>query len=114
MRIRSISTELEAKLRGTRDANLFTKCRGKIEHKTYGDGTHRLKITLRDVPLPDGSNLDARIEQRVIGTIKVRSNQGRLDLESPNPGAVPHMREGDVIQLYYQNNLVAQGELRHD
>lgn len=55
MRIRTVLLEFEAHFHPIQPDS---EVHGKSEWKHYGDGTCRVKISSRDIPLPDGSQID--------------------------------------------------------
>ncbi len=106
-------SELEAKLTG-RSGSPFSGPAGKLERKTCGDLAERSKITLRNLDAADGSLhvvISARIE---IATLPVRGGAARLDRESRDPGALPHLQPGQEVEVRANGALLPNGRLRED
>ena len=91
-RIRAVLEELEAHLSPATGTGT-----GKAERKRYGDGSERLKVTARDLPVPDGLEVQILIDGSVQAQATVTRGRARIVMESP--ASVPSVTRGQEIEV---------------
>ena len=109
--IHKVISELEAKLSGV--GKRFAKATGKLERKTYGDSTERLKIQVKGLDSAEVANATVVINSREVAQFPLHNGRGKFDLESP-PGTVPELSLGQDIQVFSGSELVLEGKLVED
>jgi len=88
MSVRAVKYELEAKLIGESSGH-FSKPSGKVERKSYSDGTERLKISVRNLKALKQSTAIIKVDSQEIAQLSLIKGSGRLDDESKDPTALP-------------------------
>lgn len=112
MTLRAVEYELEAKLEGA--GNFFSKPRGKVERKSYSDGSERLKISLRKLKAPEDFYAIVKIGGSEVAQIKIEKGSARFDEETSEPGNMPKMKAGQSVEVILDGALVLQGTLNVD
>ena len=107
MRIRTVLQEFEAHFH---PLQLGSKLRGKSEWKQYGDGSHRFKISIRDIPLANGSQIDLWREGRWLMRLAVQNNKAKVDLENESGSGIPTIKTGQVLQVKSGETVLAEGK----
>jgi len=107
MRFRTVLQEFEAHFHPTQPG---TNVRGKSEWKQYGDGTFRFKISIRDIPLPDQSEIDLWRDGTWILRLSVQDNKAKLDLENDSGSGIPVIQAGQVLQIKSGEIILAEGK----
>ncbi len=107
MRIRTVLQEFEAHFH---PAQPGSNVRGKSEWKHYGDGTYRFKISLRDIPLADGSQIDLWRDGSWLMKLSVQNNKAKLDLENDSGSGIPSIKAGQVVQVKSGETVLAEGK----
>lgn len=113
MSIRTVKYELEARLTG-KAYGFFAKPSGKVERKSYDDGVERLKISLKNIKVPERSNAVVKAGVLEIVQITLTNGTGRLDNESVRPDSIPTLEAGQTIGVYINDELVLKGKLYTD
>ena len=106
MRIRNVLQEFEAHFHPVPPDS---KVRGKSEWKHYGDGTYRFKISIRDIPLPDGSQVDLWRDGSWLMRLTVQNKKAKVDLENDSGSGIPVIAAGQVLQIRSGENILAEG-----
>lgn len=117
MPVRTIRRQLEAKLVARQRGGLFTKQpSGKLERTWYEDGTHRLKVSVRNVPVPDGQAVAIRVDQAPLASFPIQRGRGRVDEETtaPTPPLFLPLTAGQQVQVVHNGSILLQGELYVD
>lgn len=112
MTLRAVEYELEAKLKG--DGSFFSKPGGKVERKSYSDGSERLKISLRKLKASEGSFATVKIGGSEVAQLKIEKGSARFDEESTELSAMPKMKAGQSVEVLVDGALVLQGTLNVD
>ena len=113
MKLRTTKQELEAKLKPSAGAPR-SKAKGKLERKSYGDGTERLKISLRNLDAPDGAQAVVSADGDEIARIAIAKGAARHDMELRDPSALPALSPGGTIRVAVDGTTVLEGELDID
>ena len=113
MSVRTVKHELEAKLKSS-SGGLFSKPSGKLERKTYDDFGERLKVSLRNLRVPDNSIAVVTADDVEIAQIQIHNGTGRIDHESRDPNAFPQLKAGQNIEVKVDATVVLVGELYVD
>ena len=113
MSVRTVVFELEAKLKGGA-GGLFSKPGGKLERKVYSDSGERLKISLRNLKVPDDSVAVVKADDLEIARLTIRKGAGRTDQESPGPGTLPQLEAGQDIAVEVNGSVILNGRLQLD
>ena len=115
LRIRSVSEELEVKLRPIADgALLTTSSRGKGEWKLYGDGSRQCKVSVTNLDLPDGTELQLQVRDRLIGEMIAERSIARFRRESERGEIVPSVQANDVLRVLLQGKVILEGSFYHE
>lgn len=109
--LRRIVEEYEARLSPPEDR--LSAPKGKSERKRYGDRQERLKVTARNLDLPDGVIAQIVVNDQVQGERPVTGGRIRLDVTSPSH-PVPRVSTGDVIQVKAAGEVHLAGTYRPD
>jgi hypothetical protein len=107
MKLRTVLKEFEAHLK---PAQPGSRIEGKSEWKHYGDGTHRFKISIRNIPLPDDSRIDVILEETHIAAIIVQNNKAKIDTEDNLSIRMPNVRAGRRLQIKSEDTVLAEGQ----
>ena len=113
MGIRTVQRELEAKLVAS-SGGLFSKPTGKLERKWYADGEQRLKISIRNLKVPDGTCARVAAAGKHIAELELKSGTGRLDMRGSGDGELPDLEAGEAVVVEIDGEPVLTGTLRHD
>ena len=113
MGIRSVKLELEAKFVPT-GGGLFSRPSGKVERKSYADMGERLKISVRNLKVPDGTEAVVISNGVELARLTIESGSSRYDNESKDPSAFPPLNAGDIIEVAIDNEPVLSGKLYVD
>jgi hypothetical protein len=113
MSLRTVNYELEAKLTG-QSGGLFSKPSGKIERKSYADGSERLKISVRSIKVPDQSTAIVTVDDQEIAQLSLIKGSGRLDTESKDSTSIPTFRVGQAVEVRVLGKSVLDGILYED
>jgi hypothetical protein len=106
MRFRSVLQEFEAHFHPVTPAS---KARGKSEWKRYGDGTCRFKLSISNLPLADGSQVDLWRDGSWLMRLSVQNNKLRVDIEDETGSAVPAISAGQILQVRSGEVVLAEG-----
>jgi hypothetical protein len=107
MRIRNVLTEYEAHFHSVLPNS---DVHGKSEWKHYGDGTYRFRISIREIPLPDQSNIDLWLDDRWIMRLCVENKRVKVDMENDNGSGIPAIQAGQVLQIKSGDVVLAEGK----
>jgi hypothetical protein len=107
MRIRTVLQEFEAHFHSVQPGS---KIHGKSEWKHYGDGTYRFKISIRDLPLADGSQVDLWRDGSWLMKVTVQNKKIKLDLENDGGSGIPAIKAGQVVQVKSGDVIMAEGK----
>ncbi|MDH3378812.1 MAG: hypothetical protein OEQ39_17950 [Gammaproteobacteria bacterium] len=113
MSLKIVKYELEAKLT-TDSGGRFSKPSGKIERKSYGDGRERLKISVRNLKVPDRSTAIVKADDREIAQIPLVDGSGHIDNESDDSSSIPTLQVGQAIEILVDDTLILSGKLYVD
>ena len=108
--MRTILRELETHLFPAA-AGPSPKASGKIERKTYGDGTERLKVKVRKLDVPDGRTATVTAGNVVLCEMEVTRGRGEFDREEPAGGALPKLAAGQLVEVRVGEDVHLRGEL---
>jgi hypothetical protein len=111
MRLRSVLREFEAHFHPVQAGS---NVHGKSEWKHYGNGTYRFKISIRNISLPDGSQVDILCDGIWIVQLSVQNHKARLDLENDNGAGVLSITAGQVLQVRSGDTILAEGTYREE
>jgi|SRR5687767_15304538 len=111
MRIRTVLQEFEAHFQPVQPGS---NVRGKSEWKHYGDGTYRFKISLRDIPVEDGSQIDLWRDGSWLMKLSVQNNKAKLDLENDSGSGIPSIKAGQVVQVKSGETVLAEGKYKSE
>jgi hypothetical protein len=107
MRIRNVLQEFEAHFHAVQPGS---KVRGKSEWKHYDDGTYRFKISIRDIPLPDGSQVDLWRDGSWLMRLTVQNKKTKVDLENDSGSGIPAILAGQLLQIRSGEIVLAEGK----
>lgn len=107
MRLRTVLQEFEAHFHPVEPGS---SVRGKSEWKQYGDGTYRFKISLRDIPLSDNSEIDLWRDGQWMMRLYVKNSRAKVDIESDNGSGIPAIKAGQVLQVKASEIVLAEGK----
>lgn len=113
MTVRSIKFQLEAKLKAA-SGGFFSKPQGKLERKSYGDMTERLKITVRNLKVQDNSVAIITSDGKELIELPIISGRGKYDEESNDASTFPALEPGQKIEVSVDGNIVLSGKLYVD
>jgi hypothetical protein len=107
MRIRSVIEEFEVKLQAS-IAEAST-ARGKGEWKVYEDGSRQCKVSVNNLKLPEGTQLQLTVNGRVITTLTVERGNARFRRETEKGELVPHVRANEILQILLDGKVILEG-----
>ncbi len=111
MRIRNVLKEFEAHLYPVQPGS---DIRGKSERKHYGDGTYRFKLSIRNLPLPDGSQIDLWLDDRPMMKLSVQDGKAKIDIEDQGGVGVPAVKAGQILEIKSGEQVLAEGKYEAD
>ena len=85
-----------------------------MERKSYGDGTERLKVSFKNLKVPDASIAVVKVAAVEILQISVSGGTGRYDHESTDGNDFPSLEAGQTIEIFVGNTLFLRGKLEED
>jgi hypothetical protein len=109
VRFRTVLQEFEAHFQ---PAQPGSNVRGKSEWKQYGDGTYRFKLSVVNIPLADGSQIDLSRDGSWLMRLTVQNKKAKVDLENDNGSGIPAIKTGQVLQIRFGEILLAEGEYK--
>ena len=112
MGIRSVRLELEAKLKST--GGMFSSAQGKLERKSYKDNGERLKISIKNLKVPDRSTAQVTANGKEISTILIENGKGRIDQRSEDSHELVILEAGQMIEVFVNGECVLTGKLYVD
>ena len=107
MKIRNVLKEFEAHLQPAQPGGMT---QGKSEWKLYGNGTYRFKISIRNIPLPDGSKIDIVIDEIQVAQLTVQKQKAKIDIESDIGINIPAIKAGQKLQVKTRGFELAEGQ----
>lgn len=105
-RFRKVLQEFEAHFH---PAQTGSNIRGKSEWKHYADGTYRFKISLSEIPLPDGIHVDLWRDGQWIMQLLVYNRKAKLDIENKDASGIPAIKVGQTLQVRSGDSVLAEG-----
>ncbi len=87
---------------------------GKAERKWYGDGSERLKLHVRDLGVPDGSQVSVTIASRQVTTLAIHGGRLEFNVESSLGLTVPDAQIGEILAIEYGGEILVSGEFQYD
>lgn len=115
MRIRSVREELEVKLRPTvAGTPLAASARGKGEWKVYGDSSRQCKLSVTNLNLPDGTELQVELSGRLVADMIVDRGTARFRRESERGEIVPSVQANEVLQILLHGKAILEGSFYHE
>ena len=111
MRFRTVLQEFEAHFQPVAPGS---NVHGKSEWKHYGDGTYRFKISLRDIPLPDGTEIDLWRDGQWIMQLSEKDHRAKVDIENDHGSGIPAIQAGQVLQIKTDQIVLAEGTYEED
>ena len=112
--------DLEAKLfdvdkKGCLALMIGPQKRGEIDYELHQDGSARMKIGLKDAPLPEGtSKVTVFINDAAVADVNIRGGSGYLRLDSSRGNAVPAVSVDDVAEVRTGGRVVCSGRFHRD
>lgn len=92
----------------------FSKPSGKIERKTYDDSTERLKVSVRNLRVPDGVEAAVEIDGCEIAKFKIENGTGRYDEEYTDPALAPKLKSDQQVKIIVGSEILLVGDLYID
>jgi hypothetical protein len=96
MRIRNVLKEFEADLHPVQPDSSI---QGKSEWKHYREGTYRIKISIRNLPLPDDSKIYLWLDGKLLMQLSVQNHKAKVDIGNDSGIGIPVIKAGQVIQI---------------
>ncbi len=112
--IRRIVEDYEAKLKPVDPARFGEKARGKAEWERYGNDEEELSVSIRNVNLPDGSELDAYLNSGFVGRIALRGGYGKLEIGNNSGQAAPRAGVGSTMTVSFNGAELLKGTFVKD
>lgn len=107
MRIRKVLEEFEAHFRPVQPGSTI---HGKSEWKHYGDGSYRIKISIRNIPLLDSAKIDLWLDGELMMQLSVQNQKARVDIENYGGIGIPTIKAGQVLQIRSGQDILAEGK----
>jgi hypothetical protein len=107
IKFRTVLQEFEAHVHPTQPGSTV---RGKSEWKHYGDGTYRFKFSLRDIPLPDGAEIELWRDGQWLMRLPVKDHRAKTDIENDHGSGIPLIQAGQVLQIKAGETVLAEGK----
>ena len=108
MGIRSVRLELETKLKST--GGMFSSAQGKLERKSYTDNGERLKISLKNLKVPDHTTAQVTADGKEIAAIPIENGKGRIDQRSEDSHEPATLEAGQVITQVDGQNVASTAD----
>jgi hypothetical protein len=110
MRIRSVLEEFEVKLQPLpMDNSAASSARGKGEWKTYEGGSRQCKLSISNLNLPEGTELQLTVNGRIIGEMTVERDSARFRRETERGEFVPHVQADQMLQIVWDGKAILEG-----
>ena len=112
--------DLEAKLfdvdkKGCLALMIGPRKRGEIDYELYQDGSARMKIGLKDAPVPTGtSRATVFINDAAVADLDIAGGSGYLRLDSARGDAVPAVNVDDIAEVRAGGRVVCSGKFHRD
>ena len=107
MRFRTVLQEFEAHFHSVQPGS---EIHGKSEWKRYGDGTHRFKVSIRDIPPADDSQLDLWLDNKWLMQLSVQNNKANVDIEIDQGSGILAIKAGQVRQIKSGETVLGEGK----
>ena len=112
--------DLEAKLfdvdkKGCLAVMIGPRKRGEIDYELHQDGRARMKIGLKDAPVPAGTpQVTVFINDAAVADLDIRGGSGYLRLDSGRGETVPAVSLDDVAEVRAGDRVVCSGRFHRD
>jgi hypothetical protein len=112
--------DLEAKLfdtekKGCLGVLVGPKKRGEIDAEVRQDGSSRLKIGVKNLPVPaDARNVTVEINDSAVADLELRGGSAYLRLDSVRGDTIPEVNVDDVATLRLGDRIVCSGRFHRD
>jgi hypothetical protein len=106
--------EYEAHLYRVPRPKFFRFPKGEAEFKQFDDGERCLELVFYGIKAADGAEAQIRLNGEIALSTTLRRGRARLDLTTAKGHEVPHMGDGDLVEIVYDGEVALRGELRPD
>jgi len=106
---RRIVEDYEAKLAPVDTSRAGHRARGKAEWERYGNDEEELGIRVRNLDLPDNTWLDVFLNGGLVGRFVLNGGYGVLRIKSRDGAGVPHVAEGNRIEVSHSGTALLAG-----
>jgi hypothetical protein len=112
--------DLEAKLfdvekKGCLAVMTGPRKRAEIDYELHQDGGARMKIGLKDAPVPEGtSQVTVSINDAAVANLDIPEGSGYLRLDSGRGDALPEVVVGDVAKVRAGGRVACSGTFHRD
>ncbi len=91
--------------------NRFETCRPEMHYVIFKEGQpEKIDLEIDDLDLPVGDELEFRLNNIVLANVKVkRDREAEFEHWSDDGVDFPAIKEGDLLEVYYQGTLVMKG-----
>ncbi len=103
-------SELEAKLQPVNGHPGW----GEIELSEYSDGSIKMEIEYKGATIADGETMDVQISGESVAYATVTNGRVKEWLTSETGAELPHVAEGDVVELMVDDEAIARGTFHPD
>ena len=114
MSVRIVEEELEARLVPVEMSASPSTPKAKAESKVYGDGNRRFKLSMDNLDVPRGEDVEFYINGELLLRIQIDKGKAKLDLRSENGDSIPVVSANDVAYIRYSDNVLVKGRFYAD
>jgi hypothetical protein len=113
-------TDLEAKLfdtekKGCLGVLIGPRKRGEIDYEVQRDGSSRMKIGVKALPVPEETRkVTVEINGVAVADLELRGGSGYLRLDSLHGDTVPKVAVDDVATVRLGESVVCSGSFHRD
>lgn len=111
-------TEFEADLftiQKTWWAKLFMRSKkGEMEIKHYDHGERKMEIDLRGIKIPNGDQVQAMIDGKIIRDVIIQRGFARMRYSSAEGEIIPEVQHGSKAEIRYKGELLLEGTFFRD
>lgn len=107
-------SDLEARLRPIAGVTAATRASGKAEREEWDDGSAEFEAHVRDLDLPDGSEIEFVVDGVTLGRVVTTGGRARLEYDSRDGDDVPPVADGQRLLIRHAGTDLLEGAFRPD
>lgn len=88
--------------------------KGEMEIKHYSHGEKRMEIDLRGIKVPNGEQVQAMIDGKIVRDVTIQRGYARMRYNSVDGEIIPDVQHGSKAEIRYMGELLLEGTFIRD